>query len=141
MLGHQQRWCRDGSHSQPGHPPPPPHHNPRSPPPYQTLGIASAVAAHTSAQRTAVKSNAGVGGPIFSVDVHPHGTRFATAGSDHKVKVWNLLPVLNVHQELSSDTPKLLATLADHFGPVNVARFSHNGRFLASGMRVAVRVA
>ncbi len=65
--------------------------------------------------------------------MHPHGTRFATAGSDHKVKVWNLLPVLDVEQELSSDTPKLLATLADHFGPVNVARFSHNGRFLASG--------
>ena len=65
--------------------------------------------------------------------MHPHGTRFATAGSDHKVKVWNLLPVLDVKHELSGDTPKLLATLADHFGPVNVARFSHNGRFLASG--------
>ena len=70
---------------------------------------------------------------MFSVDVHPTGTRFATAGSDHKVKVWNLLPLLDVKQELDPAAPKLLATLADHFGPVNVARFSHNGRFLASG--------
>ena len=70
--------------------------------------------------------------------MHPNGTRFATAGSDHKVKVWNLLPVLDVQQELTAGTPKLLATLADHFGPVNVARFSHDGRFLASGAHTIV---
>lgn len=29
--------------------------------------------------------------------------------------------------------PKLLATLADHFNAVNVARFSPDGRLLASG--------
>ena len=81
-----------------------------------------------------VRGTADAGGPIFSIDVH--GTRFATAGSDHKVKVWNLLPVLDVQQELSAGAPKLLATLADHFGPVNVARFSHDGRFLASGAHV-----
>ena len=34
-------------------------------------------------------------GPIFSIDVHPDGTRFATAGADHKVKVWSLLPLLD----------------------------------------------
>lgn len=65
--------------------------------------------------------------------MHPSGTRFATAGSDHKVKIWNLLPVADARQELQKDTPRLLATLSDHFSPVNIARFSHNGRFLASG--------
>ena len=38
------------------------------------------------------------GSPIFSIDVHPAGTRFVTAGSDHKAKVWNLLPVLEVRR-------------------------------------------
>ena len=73
------------------------------------------------------------GSPIFSIDVHPGGTRFVTAGSDHKAKVWNLLPVLEVRQELARDCPRLLATLADHFAPVNVARFSRGGRLLATG--------
>lgn len=44
-----------------------------------------------------------------------------------------MLPVVDVKQELDPATPKLLATLADHYSAVNVARFSHNGRFLASG--------
>lgn len=75
------------------------------------------------------------GNPIFAVDVHPQGGRFATAGSDHRVKIWNMLPVTDVTQELNGAVPKLLATLADHFSPVNVARFSRSGKFLASGAR------
>lgn len=67
------------------------------------------------------------------MDVHPHGTRVATAGSDHKVKIWNMLPVTDVQQELSAVMPKLLATLADHYAPVNVARFSRSGKHLATG--------
>ena len=35
------------------------------------------------------------GQPIFSVDVHPDGTRFATAGQDNLVKVWALGPVID----------------------------------------------
>ena len=73
------------------------------------------------------------GSPIFSIDVHPGGTRFVTAASDHKVKIWNLLPVLEAQQEARKDCPRLLATLADHFGPVNIARFSQAGRHLATG--------
>ncbi len=56
-----------------------------------------------------------------------------TAGSDHKAKIWNLLPVLEAQQEGARDCPRLLATLADHFAPVNCARFSRSGRFLATG--------
>ncbi|KAK9830498.1 hypothetical protein WJX72_012086 [[Myrmecia] bisecta] len=73
------------------------------------------------------------GTTILSADIHPQGTRFATAGNDQKVKIWNLAPVLDPNNENDSACPRLLATLADHFGPVNVARFSHNGRYLATG--------
>ena len=71
--------------------------------------------------------------PIFSVDCAPDGERFATAGGDQKVKVWALAPVLDRELEADEDAPKCLATLSDHFGPVNCVRFSKNGRFLASG--------
>ena len=37
--------------------------------------------------------------PIFSVDVHPDGTRFATAGQDHRIKLWSLPPVLDIPSE------------------------------------------
>jgi WD40 repeat protein len=50
-----------------------------------------------------------------------------------QVKIWNLLPVVDVQQEVNPVTPKLLATLADHYSPVNIARFSRDGRRLASG--------
>lgn len=72
-------------------------------------------------------------GPIFSIDVHPGGTRFATAGADHKVKVWSLLPLLDARLDAAADCARLLATLSDHLAPVNVVRFSSGGRQLASG--------
>lgn len=64
---------------------------------------------------------------ISSIHVHPDGTRFVTAGFDNKTKVWNLVPALNPLQEGARGTPKLLATLTDHFAAVNVARFSRCG--------------
>ncbi|KAK9842260.1 hypothetical protein WJX81_003301 [Elliptochloris bilobata] len=72
-------------------------------------------------------------GPVYSIDVHPGGTRFATAGSDHKVKVWSLLPLLDARLDGDIDCARLLATLSDHHAPVNAVRFSHDGRLLASG--------
>lgn len=45
--------------------------------------------------------------------------------------------VIDVQQETDKSAPKLLATLADHFSAVNVARFSRSGRFLASGTACA----
>jgi protein HIRA/HIR1 len=69
----------------------------------------------------------------LSIDVHPSGSRFVTTGFDHKSKIWNMLPVLDAEQEANRMAPRLLATLAEHFAPVNVARFSRCGRLLASG--------
>ena len=72
-------------------------------------------------------------GDIYGVDVCTDGARFATAGGDHKVKIWALGPVLHASVEASTSAPRLLATLADHFGPVNAVRFSSSGRRLATG--------
>lgn len=75
---------------------------------------------------------AGAGTPLYSLDIHPNGSRLATSGSDHKVKIWSLAAALNVRTEASKSS-KLLATLADHGGPVNVIRFSNSGQYLATG--------
>ena len=70
---------------------------------------------------------------IYSIGVDPGGTRFATAGSDHQVKVWSLLPLLDARLDGSAECGALLATLCDHTAPVNVVRFSPGGQQLASG--------
>ena len=70
--------------------------------------------------------------PIYSIDTHPDGSRFATAGGDQKVKVWSTAALLDRNKENDKECPKLLATLSDHFGPVNCCRFSKNGRYLAT---------
>ena len=75
---------------------------------------------------------AGTDTPLYSLDIHPNGSRLATSGSDHKVKIWSLAAALNVRTEANKSS-KLLATLADHSGPVNVIRFSNSGKFLATG--------
>ena len=58
--------------------------------------------------------------------------RLCTSGEDCKVKVWDLPAVQSPAAE-ASGRPKLLASLSDHTGPVNTARFSPCGRKLASG--------
>ena len=73
------------------------------------------------------------GSAIYSIDVDPGGTRFATAGSDHHVKVWSLLPLLDARLDGATECSALLATLGDHTAPVNVVRFSPAGQQLASG--------
>lgn len=70
---------------------------------------------------------------LFALDACPDGRRFATAGGDHKVKIWSLPAVLNAAVEADAAVPKLLATLAEHVGPVNALRFSGSGRRLATG--------
>jgi WD40 repeat protein len=47
------------------------------------------------------------------------GDRLATGGGDQKVRVWALDSVLDDSDQAK---PRLLATLADHFGSVNVVR-------------------
>ncbi|EMD34741.1 hypothetical protein CERSUDRAFT_116935 [Gelatoporia subvermispora B] len=70
---------------------------------------------------------------IFSVHVHPDGSRIATGGLDAKVRIWSTKPILNEASEKSGRPPKSLCTLAMHTGPVLVVRWAHSGRWLASG--------
>ncbi|OSX63696.1 hypothetical protein POSPLADRAFT_1065767 [Postia placenta MAD-698-R-SB12] len=70
---------------------------------------------------------------VFSVHVHPDGSRIATGGLDAKVRVWSTKPILNHASELSGRPPKSLCTLMMHTGPVLVVRWAHSGRWLASG--------
>ncbi|KAF6744880.1 transcription corepressor [Ephemerocybe angulata] len=70
---------------------------------------------------------------IFSVHVHPDGSRIATGGLDAKIRIWSTKPILNPASEASGRPPKSLCTLTMHTGPVLVVRWAHNGRWLASG--------
>ncbi|KAF7427978.1 HIR complex subunit [Pleurotus ostreatus] len=75
---------------------------------------------------------------IFSVDVHPDGSRIATGGLDAKVRIWSTKPILNSASEHSNKPPKSLCTLTMHTGPVLVVRWAHSGRWLASGSDDAI---
>ncbi|KAG8761499.1 HIR complex subunit [Ceratobasidium sp. 423] len=70
--------------------------------------------------------------PIFTVHVHPDGSRVATGGLDAKVRIWATKPVLKKEFE-DTATNKILCTLGMHSGPVLVTRWSHSGKWLASG--------
>lgn len=73
------------------------------------------------------------GDQIFSIHAQPSGPRFATAGGDSRVCIWSILPALDARQENDAESPKLLATLTDHNGPVNALRFAHKSDWLATG--------
>ncbi|KAI5062273.1 hypothetical protein GOP47_0022812 [Adiantum capillus-veneris] len=70
---------------------------------------------------------------IFSIDIQPTGHRFATAGGDHKVRIWDMKYLSRVEADTGSAPLHLLATLRDHFGSVNCVRWSKQGRLIASG--------
>lgn len=70
---------------------------------------------------------------IFSIHVHPDGSRIATGGLDAKVRIWSTKPILNPASERSNRPPKSLCTLSMHTGPVLTIRWAHSGRWLASG--------
>ncbi|KAF8588803.1 WD40 repeat-like protein [Ramaria rubella] len=69
---------------------------------------------------------------IFSVHVHPDGSRIATGGLDAKIRIWSTKPILNedAHQ---NGFPTNLSTLAVHTGPVLTVRWAYSGKWLASG--------
>ncbi|XP_060763561.1 protein HIRA [Neoarius graeffei] len=76
------------------------------------------------------------GKPIFSVDIHPDGTKFATGGQGEdsgKVVIWNMAPVLQEEDEKNENVPKLLCQMDNHLACVNCVRWSNNGLYLASG--------
>ncbi|XP_034840349.1 protein HIRA [Maniola hyperantus] len=74
--------------------------------------------------------------PIFSVDIHPTGKRFATGGQggdSGRVVVWNLNSVLYEEVEVDPNVPKMLCQMDNHLACVNCVRWSNGGRYLASG--------
>ncbi len=80
------------------------------------------------------------GQPIFSLDIHPDGTRFATGGQGAdsnagRVTIWNMAPVLSQEDadRDEADVPKLLSQMDRHLGCVNCLRWSPSGHMLASG--------
>ncbi|XP_077942506.1 protein HIRA isoform X4 [Gasterosteus aculeatus] len=76
------------------------------------------------------------GKPIFSVDIHPDGTKFATGGQGEdsgKVMIWNMAPVLRDEDEKNESIPKMLCQMDNHLACVNCVRWSNNGLYLASG--------
>lgn len=74
--------------------------------------------------------------PIFSIDIHPDGTKFATGGQGSdagQVVIWNLLPIIDENAENSPNVTKKLCTLDNHLACVNSVRWSGSGSTLASG--------
>uniref|UniRef100_A0A8C0J9S5 Protein HIRA n=1 Tax=Chelonoidis abingdonii TaxID=106734 RepID=A0A8C0J9S5_CHEAB len=77
-----------------------------------------------------------LGKPIFSVDIHPDGTKFATGGQGQdsgKVVIWSMAPVLKEEDEKNENIPKMLCQMDNHLACVNCVRWSNNGVYLASG--------
>ncbi|WFC97477.1 HIR complex subunit [Malassezia yamatoensis] len=70
---------------------------------------------------------------VYSVSVHPDGTRLATGGLDTKIRIWATSPILDAKASEEEESPRLLSTLARHTGAVLAVRWSHSGRYLASG--------
>ena len=76
------------------------------------------------------------GSPIFSLDIHPDSSRFATggqgAGDSGRVVIWNMSPVVSEQQEFKENVPKLLSRMDNHLNCVNCVRWSKDGKYLAS---------
>lgn len=80
--------------------------------------------------------NSIAGNPIFSIDIHPDGIKFATGGLGNdagQVAIWSLLPVIEESAEKSNNISKKLCQLENHLACVNCVRWSSNGVTLASG--------
>ncbi|BGP16724.1 hypothetical protein JCM10213_009142 [Rhodosporidiobolus nylandii] len=71
---------------------------------------------------------------IYTLDMHPDGSRLATGGLDGVVRVWSTVPILSEDSERDEvKCPKLLSTLSAHTGSVMCTRWSNGGTYLASG--------
>lgn len=74
--------------------------------------------------------------PIFSVDIHPDGSRFATGGQgvdSGRIVIWNMAAVVSPEIEEDENVPKMLCQMDNHLACVNCVRWSFSGKFLASG--------
>lgn len=76
------------------------------------------------------------GNPIFSIDIHPDGTRFATGGQGPdkcgRLIIWNMGPILSENDESKDSIPKLLCQLDNHLACINCVRWSNHGKYLCS---------
>lgn len=90
---------------------------------------------------------------IFTLSIHPDGSRVATGGLDTKIKIWSTAPILDENIEKDPQHPRLLSTMTSHSGSssspsalpslltsltvkkgvVMCVRWSNSGRYLASG--------
>ncbi|ORY52826.1 WD40-repeat-containing domain protein [Leucosporidium creatinivorum] len=70
---------------------------------------------------------------IYTLSLHPDGSRLATGGLDTKIRMWSTLPILDEKTEQKEEVPKLLSTLTSHSGVVMCMRWSSSGIYLASG--------
>ena len=76
------------------------------------------------------------GRALMSIDIHPDGDRFAVGGQGvdcGRVSIWNMKPILDSAAAKDKSVPKLLTQMDHHEGCVNCVRWSHDGKFLASG--------
>ncbi|XP_035204794.1 protein HIRA-like, partial [Stegodyphus dumicola] len=76
-----------------------------------------------------------LGHPIFSVDIHPDGSRFATGGQGAdtgRIVIWNMSPIIDETDEKDENVPKLLCQMDNHLACVNCVRWSGSGKYLAS---------
>lgn len=75
------------------------------------------------------------GNPIYSLSIHPDGTRLATGGQGDDtgiVILWNMEPIRSETAERDPNTPKMLCELTNHLGCVNCVKWSNDGKWLAS---------
>ncbi|EFJ49808.1 hypothetical protein VOLCADRAFT_117135, partial [Volvox carteri f. nagariensis] len=73
------------------------------------------------------------GAAILGIDIDASGERLATCGSDKKIRIWSMRPVISESAELNASVPKQLAALSESTTPVNCVRFAPAGRLLAAG--------
>lgn len=76
------------------------------------------------------------GNPIFSIDIHPDGSRFATGGQGPekcgRVIIWNMAPIVSIRDEEKKDVLKKLCQMDNHLACINCVRWSNHGKYLAS---------
>ncbi|CAH8582668.1 unnamed protein product [Schistosoma guineensis] len=76
-----------------------------------------------------------VGRPIYSLDIHPDGSRLATGGvidTCGVVVLWNMAPIRDPTLESSDNSCLKLFQMDSHQACVNCVRWSPSGRWLAS---------
>ncbi|KAL4930146.1 putative histone transcription regulator Hir1 [Aspergillus undulatus] len=67
---------------------------------------------------------------VYSCDVSPDGSRLVTAAGDGYVRIWSTEAIYGPED---ANKPKQLASMSNHSGTIHTVRFSHNGKYLASG--------